>query len=88
MQTTSTSGIIASWVLFAALVAVGAVDLWLSYREPQGTVSALILDTSRRYPILPLAVGLLLGHLLWPQVVSVLVITAPVITQKPPDNVP
>lgn len=32
-----------------------------------GTISYLVLTRSRRYPIIALAVGVLIGHLFWPQ---------------------
>lgn len=32
-----------------------------------GTISYLVLAKSRRYPIIAFAVGVLIGHLFWPQ---------------------
>jgi hypothetical protein len=31
------------------------------------TVSSVVMDWSETYPIIPLAAGILLGHLFWPQ---------------------
>jgi len=33
----------------------------------EGTISYLVLTRSRRYPIIACAVGVLIGHLFWPQ---------------------
>jgi len=33
----------------------------------EGTISYLVLTRSRRYPIIAFAVGILAGHLFWPQ---------------------
>lgn len=33
-----------------------------------GTVSEVLLAWSRRHPVIPLAAGILIGHLFWPQV--------------------
>lgn len=51
-----------------ALVAAGGIDLYLILAKIEGdTPSDLILDLLRRYPIIGAAVGVLIGHLLWPQ---------------------
>ena len=59
---------IAIYVILAALLAVGAVDLFLVRRgDGNPTVSSTIWDLAKQYPIIVLAVGILLGHLFWPQ---------------------
>lgn len=57
-----------SVVLALVLVIVGLFDLIATLWFPAGgTVSQVILSVSRAYPILPLAAGVLIGHLFWPQ---------------------
>lgn len=59
--------IVLSGCLLIALACAGAWDIYAAYRG-QGVepVSVVIQDWSRRWPILPLLVGVLLGHLFWP----------------------
>jgi hypothetical protein len=59
---------IAVWTLIAVLVAVGVIDLVLvRYQPNQGTVSSTIWQLARDYPVVAFAIGVLVGHLLWPQ---------------------
>lgn len=52
-------------VVFAATM----WDFYLSYvYGPRATVSAVITSWSREWPIVPLLVGILIGHLFWGQV--------------------
>jgi len=45
-----------------------AFDAWMYCRAGwAGTISYLVLTRSRRYPIIAFAVGILAGHLFWPQ---------------------
>jgi hypothetical protein len=37
--------------------------------QPQHTISSVILDWARSFPILPLLLGILLGHFFFPQCV-------------------
>jgi hypothetical protein len=34
---------------------------------PEATLNQVILNDSRIHPVVPLAVGIILGHLFWPQ---------------------
>jgi len=55
-------------VLCAVGILVGAYDLYAGFFfPPGGTVSEVILDFARKYPIVPFLMGLLCGHLVWPQ---------------------
>jgi len=59
---------IAIYVLLATLLAVGAVDLYLARVGNGGaTVSSTIWGLAKDYPVIVLLVGILLGHLFWPQ---------------------
>jgi hypothetical protein len=50
--------------LAVVLALVAVLDVWLaSVHGPDATVSALVRDYSQRYPVIPLAVGVLIGHL-------------------------
>jgi len=56
-----------SILLLAALVAAFLWDWWAIVKgQPQDTVSAVILDWSQRWPVLPFFMGMAVGHLLWP----------------------
>ncbi len=59
-------------IVGAASAALIVLDIvWATDKLPHNTISAITLDTSRKHPILPLLVGLVLGilfgHLFWPQ---------------------
>lgn len=58
--------VVASFLLVALGIA-GAWDIWAAYKgynvEP---ISTVIQDWSKRWPVLPMLVGILLGHLFWP----------------------
>jgi len=54
-------------LLLLAFAAVLVWDTYAAYTTPQlSSVSEIIQDWSRRFPALPLIVGLVLGHLFWP----------------------
>jgi hypothetical protein len=44
-------------------------DIW-AYATVGGeaTISAVLLDNSKRYPMIPFGFGVLMGHLAWPQI--------------------
>jgi hypothetical protein len=51
-------------VLGVSLLLVGVVDAWLAIVHGEAsTISAVVRDASHRYPVIPLAVGLVVGHL-------------------------
>jgi len=54
-------------MLLGILAAVWLFDLYAGVSQtPAQTVSATILDWSRKWPMLPFAAGCLIGHLFWP----------------------
>jgi len=54
-------------LLLVSFMAVLVWDTYAAYTTPQlSSVSEIIQDWSRRFPALPLIVGLVLGHLFWP----------------------
>jgi hypothetical protein len=56
------------WILLAVIAIVGAWDWWLATHPPEGdTISEVALSTARRHPLLPFVLGVIIGHLLWPQ---------------------
>ena len=56
------------WFIALALICTGVADLWLAFtRGPEASVSIVILELSRKWPIIPFAAGMLAGHLFWPQ---------------------
>ena len=49
------------------LTAIGVYDVLVSYRVIPGcTVSSVVHEWSQLFPVMPFAIGLLVGHLLWP----------------------
>lgn len=57
-----------TWLLFVILVMVGAYDIYAGWMfGNDATISVYVLLIARRWPVLPLIVGLVLGHLFWPQ---------------------
>lgn len=59
---------VTAWVLLGIIVAVGIYDLALSqYTTGVETVSSQMYRIATRYPIVTLVIGMVLGHLFWPQ---------------------
>jgi hypothetical protein len=57
---------IAQAVVLGTLVVVGGIDVVLYlWGGVPATISAWISETSREFPILPFAAGVLCGHLFW-----------------------
>lgn len=52
------------------LVVLAAVWVWDWYaivkQQPKETVSAMLLEWSQAWPILPFMVGVIIGHIFWP----------------------
>jgi len=41
-------------------------DIWVMMNNrPSDTVSAILTDWSKRFPMVPLCVGLIIGHIFW-----------------------
>lgn len=57
-----------AWVLIGVLSALVAWDVFAELRWGyEGTISHDVLQAALKYPLVPLAVGVVLGHLFWPQ---------------------
>lgn len=55
-------------VLILTAVFLIVYDIWAVLKYGiAGTISWQVWDKSRRFPIIPLAVGILVGHLFWRQ---------------------
>jgi len=53
--------------LIALLAVTGAFDVWATFAQPAGaTVSAHLQSWAVQFPVLPLAIGIIIGHLFWP----------------------
>jgi len=53
--------------LIATIATCGVFDVWCLYTgRPEDLMSSVLGRWSRQFPILPLAVGIALGHLFWP----------------------
>lgn len=59
-------GTIAILLSVAAFLVLWDVAVALS-PEPDDTISEVVLDWAGRHPIVPFALGVLCGHLFWPQ---------------------
>lgn len=58
-----------TWILVAVLLTVGIYDVYAGlYYGPEYTVSQVVRDWSGKWPVLPMLVGVLLGHLFWGRV--------------------
>ena len=56
---------IALSITAAALI---GLDVWLATRNPpSATISRSVLDWSLDHPVIPFAIGVVMGHILWPQ---------------------
>ena len=54
-------------LLIAVTAGLIGWDIYVAANEPRGdTISEIILATSRIYSSLPVALGVVVGHLLWP----------------------
>jgi len=59
---------ILSLLFLGAIIAVWLYDAVASVRgHGELSASAVILEWSIRWPLIPLLVGVLLGHIFWPQ---------------------
>jgi len=56
------------YILIAAIVLLIGWDIFAYIKGGgEATISSVILDTSKEFPPLPFAFGVLCGHLFWPQ---------------------
>jgi hypothetical protein len=69
-STLTTRQITIAMILATAFILI-VWDIW-AYVTVGGeaTISAVILDNSKKYPMLPFSFGVLIGHLMWPQKVK------------------
>ena len=59
---------ITTWILVGAVIFLVVWDGYAAMRWGYtGTISFDILTASKAHPIIPLAMGIVLGHLTWPQ---------------------
>lgn len=63
-----TANTLAIIVIVALTLVVWTCDVLIAIRYPEKhTISEALLAMACRYPIIPFVIGLLIGHLLWPQ---------------------
>ena len=54
-------------LIIIALILIGW-DIWVYIEPTDGdTISEITLAFAQKHPVLPFAIGVLCGHLLWPQ---------------------
>jgi hypothetical protein len=57
-----------SWSIVAATAALIGWDIVVATNNETGdTISEVLLDASRKRPIIAAALGIVIGHLFWPQ---------------------
>ena len=56
------------WVLLSAAAALVGWDIYAAMSPTQPTISALTLALAHAHPVLPFSLGVIMGHLFWPQV--------------------
>lgn len=54
-------------LLIVVLVLVAWDVLAIRYGGPQASISRVTFDLVSRYPMLSLAVGIVIGHIFWPE---------------------
>lgn len=55
-------------ILIVIAVLLIAWDIYVATNKKKGdTISEVTLDFARRHPVIPFLLGVLCGHLLWPQ---------------------
>jgi uncharacterized membrane protein len=58
---------IARIILLILVIVVVGWDIWVTnLGDPKASFSQVILDKSMKDPIIPFLVGVLIGHLFWP----------------------
>lgn len=61
----------AQWMALALAVGLaiaGILDLYMAFKYGEkATISYVVRDVTQHYPIVALLLGILLGHLIWPQ---------------------
>lgn len=59
------------FLAIALLVIMMLSGIWdvyaIAVNHPLDTVSRVLQDWSLKYPVLPMALGIILGHIFWPQ---------------------
>ena len=59
--------VVLAYLFLAIGAGIGAWDVWAIFGgNGLRTVSSYVITWSETYPVLPLAVGVLVGHLFWP----------------------
>jgi hypothetical protein len=56
-------------LLVAVVAALVGWDIYVAVVETPATISVVVLGWAGEHPVLPFALGVIMGHLLWPQVV-------------------
>ena len=53
-------------VLGVSTVVLVAWDIWVAVRPPKGdTITSIIRGWATKHPVVPFALGVLMGHLFW-----------------------
>jgi len=55
-------------ILLFVVIALVIFDIYAAIKGVNNTISAVTLNIAMRHPVLPLIVGIIVGHLFWPQI--------------------
>ena len=56
------------YIIVATILIIGAYDIYVLIQGGlEATISHVTLTAATSYPIIPFAVGVICGHLFWPQ---------------------
>lgn len=57
-----------TWIILVIVVALGLYDIYLAYDKVKGnTLSEIAYHMAIQHPLLPVMVGIVIGHIFWPQ---------------------
>lgn len=59
---------ITGWLLVGAVGVLALYDIVVAANRQEGdTISEVTLDTAKAHPVVPFTLGVVCGHLFWPQ---------------------
>lgn len=63
-MSSSTPNTILAIAFLMVMFVIAVYDTWaINYRTPEWTVTYVLRDWSTQFPVLPLAIGIVLGHI-------------------------
>lgn len=59
-----------AWIILICVAVLIGWDIYAAMSPVQPTISALTLAFAHKHPVIPFLIGVVTGHLFWPQVES------------------